>query len=413
MTISVFTPSHNPKWLNDAYESLKAQTNPDWEWVILLNGSGVEEWEYEPKDPRVRVFYAKTWVKGVGALKSKAAELCGGEILVELDHDDILMPEALSKVAKAFEDPEVGFVFSDFAQINEDETPNLTEFDLSYGWSYYQDGKWKVTRTKSAHPHNVAYIWFAPNHLRAFRKSVYDSVGGYNEELEVLDDQDLMARLYLATKFHPIHENLYLQRIHGAQTQANPQINPKIQEGTVRMYDATIQSLVLKWSHDNGLAALDLGGAHNPAPGFTTIDLHNADITGDIFDILGNMEDNSVGVIRAFDFIEHIADKIRLWNEMYRVLADGGMVLSMTPSSDGRGAFQDPTHVAYYNQNSFWYFIDENYRRFVPELKVSFQSSRLLTFFPSEFHQIHNIPYVMANLIALKGGERYGGMLGV
>ena len=37
MTISVFTPSHNPKWLDEVYESLKAQTNPDWEWVVLLN----------------------------------------------------------------------------------------------------------------------------------------------------------------------------------------------------------------------------------------------------------------------------------------------------------------------------------------------------------------------------------------
>ena len=409
MTISVFTPSHNPRWLNEAADSLHLQTNPDWEWIVLPNNGA--EWE-PPHDPRIKVHHAKPWVKGVGALKRNAVEWCQGEILLELDHDDLLMPTALEKVAEAFEDPEVGFVFSDFAQMNEDGTPNLTEFDPNYGWSYYFDGIWKVTRTKSAHPHNVSLIWFAPNHLRAFRKSVYEQVGGYNKELNVLDDQELMARLFLATKFLPIHENLYLQRIHGQQTQADPVINPKIQEDTVRMYDQTIQSLVLKWARDNGLQALDLGGAHNPAPGFTSVDLHDADINGDIFDVLGDMEDNSVGVIRAFDFIEHISDKVRLWNEMYRVLTDGGMILSLTPSSDGRGAFQDPTHVAYYNQNSFWYFIDENYRRFVPELKVNFQSSRLVTFYPSEFHQTHNIPYVLANLIALKGGERYGGRLG-
>jgi len=409
--ISIFTPSHNPKWLAKAYESLIAQTYGNWEWVVLLNnGAG---WGYDNLDSRVRIVYDDSDIKGVGELKSKAAELCDGEILLELDHDDVLMPTALEKVAQAFADnPDVGFVFSDFAQMNEDGTPNLTEFDPSYGWSYYQDGDWKVVRAKSAHPHNVAYIWYAPNHLRAFRKSAYESAGGYNQDLEILDDQDLMARLYLVTKFLPIHENLYLQRIHGSQTQADPILNPKIQEETVRMYDRNIQSLVLKWAKDNGLHALDLGGAHNPAPGFTTVDQHDADITGDIFDVLGNLKDNSVGVIRACDFIEHISDKIRLWNEMYRVLADGGMVLSLTPSTDGRGAFQDPTHVAYYNQNSFWYFIDENYRRYVPELKVNFQSSRLMTFFPSAFHQNNNIPYVLANLVALKGEERYGGRLG-
>ena len=32
------------------------------------------------------------------------------------------------------------------------------------------------------------------------------------------------------------------------------------------------------------------------------------------------------------------------------------MLLSLTPSTDGRGAYQDPTHVAFYNENSFWYY---------------------------------------------------------
>ena len=66
-------------------------------------------------------------------------------------------------------------------------------------------------------------------------------------------------------------------------------------------------------------------------------------------------------MIRAVDFLEHVPDKVALFNELYRLLAHGGMLLSLTPSTDGRGAFQDPTHVAYYNENSFWYFTDANY----------------------------------------------------
>jgi hypothetical protein len=85
----------------------------------------------------------------------------------------------------------------------------------------------------------------------------------------------------------------------------------------------------------------------------------------------------------------------------------------MTPSTDGRGAFQDPTHNSFYNENSFWYFVDENYRRFVPELQMDFQVSDLYTYFPSEWHKEKNIPYVIANLIALKTDERLGGRLGV
>ena len=115
-------------------------------------------------------------------------------------------------------------------------------------------------------------------------------------------------------------------------------------------------------------------------------------------------------MIRAFDFLEHVADKVALINELYRLLAPGGLLLSMTPSTDGRGAFQDPTHVAFYNENSFWYYTEANYRNYVPEIAAKFQGSRLYTAHPTEWHAQHDISYVTANLIALKEPmDRNGG----
>jgi SAM-dependent methyltransferase len=176
------------------------------------------------------------------------------------------------------------------------------------------------------------------------------------------------------------------------------------------MYDDNIEKAMHKWARERDLLALDLGAAHNPAPGYKTVDMHgDPDFKGDIFDVLGSMPDNSVGLIRAVDFCEHIADKIRLWNELYRVLAHGGMVLSLTPSTDGRGAYQDPTHVAFYNSNSFLYFYNESFRNFVPELTCKFDLSRIVDYFPSDWHRKYNIPYVCCNLIANKTGERFGG----
>jgi O-antigen biosynthesis protein len=271
-----------------------------------------------------------------------------------------------------------------------------------------------VANSPSDHPHNLAHIWYAPNHLRAFKKESYLQAGGYDRSMTVLDDQDIMYKLYLVGRFVHINKCLYFQRVHDGNTQSRPDINSFIQEETIRMYDRTVQKMLLLWAQRNNLLALDFGGAHNPEPGYKTVDMHEpADYVGDIFDVLAKLDDNSVGVIRAVDFFEHISDKVSLWNEMYRVLAHGGMILSLTPSTDGRGAYQDPTHVAFYNQNSFWYFVDEKYRKFVPELKMDFQVSRLLTIFPSEWHKENNIPYVNANLIALKGGERFGGRLGI
>ena len=38
LKLSVFTPTHDPRWLPELYRSLAAQTHPDWEWVIVPNG---------------------------------------------------------------------------------------------------------------------------------------------------------------------------------------------------------------------------------------------------------------------------------------------------------------------------------------------------------------------------------------
>lgn len=116
--------------------------------------------------------------------------------------------------------------------------------------------------------------------------------------------------------------------------------------------------------------------------------------------------------MRATEFLERVPAKVPLINELYRLLAPGGMLLTMTPSSDGRGAYQDPTHVAYYNENSFWYYTDNKYRAFVPDLDAQFQMSRLVTYFPTEWHAQNDISYVVANLIAMKEGTaRCGGPL--
>jgi hypothetical protein len=67
-------------------------------------------------------------------------------------------------------------------------------------------------------------------------------------------------------------------------------------------------------------------------------------------------EDGSAQRILAADVIEHLPDKIHTMNEMWRVLSDGCIAEIVVPTTDGPGAFQDPTHVSYWNRNSFRYY---------------------------------------------------------
>jgi O-antigen biosynthesis protein len=419
--VSVFTPSHDTRWLEECLESLLAQTFTDWEWVVLLNQGA--EWRTVP-DRRVRVRTAsKNTVKGVGAAKRTACAFAHGEILVELDHDDLLEPDALEAIVEVFDgSPNIGFVYSDWCNITQNGKRDDSRWDNGGDWEYYEHDGLLATRSFEPFPHNVSTMVFAPNHVRAFRKSVYDDVGGYDKTRVIADDLDLIARMYRATEFHHIARPLYRQRIHNAMTQRDQPTNDAIQAESLLLYDNNVEPNAIAWANWRFLTCLDLGGAHNSPNGYKVVDLAPCPperkpnpgwYQGDALKILSHLKESSVGVIRAVDFLEHVEDKIALFNEMYRVLAHGGMLISITPSTDGRGAFQDPTHVSYYNENSFWYYTDRDFAQYVPEITCRFQVSRLVTYFPSGWHREHDIPYVSCNLVAIKDGPKMGGRLAI
>jgi O-antigen biosynthesis protein len=413
--VSVFTPSNRTRFLDECLGSLSAQTYRDWEWIVLLNQG--TRWRPEQDDSRVRVVIDDD-LTGVGAAKRRACAETTGEILVELDHDDLLTPDCLAEVVRAFDaHPDAGFVYSDFAQIGPDGGRDDSRFDQRNGWVYHEQtvagGKVLVCAALAPTPHNVSYIWYAPNHVRAFRRELYEKVGGYDDTLTVADDHDLMCRLYQVAEFHHIPRCLYLQRIHPGNTQRDPRVNASIQDLTVQIYDRNVGLNALAWADRRGLLAVDMGSAASRPEGYRGLDRTGAsgvEIAADATEGIP-LPDDSVGVIRAVDFLGHVRDKVALFNELYRILAPGGMLLSLTASTDGRGAFQDPAHVAFYNENSFWYFTDRDYAAFVPSIRCRFQTSRMVTYFPSDWHRTHQICYVAANLIAVKDEVRNGGLL--
>jgi O-antigen biosynthesis protein len=410
--VSVFTPSHDTRYLPQAHRSLLEQSYSDWEWIVLLNGKA-STWSPPAADSRIKISRAPAKVKGrVGALKRAACEQARGQILVELDHDDVISRGCLAQIVDAFRDDRVVLAYSDFAQINEDGSANKEHFDPSFGWIYSQgtfEGKtYDRCHALAPSPHNVGYIWYAPNHVRAFRHATYEKVGGHKAELEFLDDQDLMSRLYLEGEFAQIKRCLYLQRIHPRNTQREQRINEAIQEQTVEYYRQTIEGLALAWAARNGLRCLRMRTpawiGDEPDDRYEDVLIHPDEPKIDA-------TDNSVGLLKAYDVLQRMPARAAFFNECYRVLTHAGLLLSQTPSTDGRGAFQDPSNVAFYNENSFMYLTQQALRDVIPELVSRWQVSYLRTFFPTPGHVDMNVPYVQANLLAVKDGPRQGGPL--
>jgi O-antigen biosynthesis protein len=411
--VTVFTPTHNPRFLDECFRSLTDQSFADWEWLVLLNGKATT-WSPPLDDARVRVERAVGRIRGVGAAKSAACALATGDILVELDHDDRLAPTALAEIVDALSsNPAASLVFSDFAQINDDGSPNSDRFNLDNGWEYSSEDVNATTYLRchamAATPHNVGYIWYAPNHLRAFRREAYEKAGGYDSSLNVLDDQDLMIRLYALGDFVHIPHCLYLQRVHRRNTQADPTLNAEIQAGTIALYLEHIESLALAWATHSGRACIALRTSTNV--GEIDLDERFSQITIDPGHTRLDFADGDVGVIKAVDILQRVPDRAQFLNEAYRSMAHAALLLTDTASTDGRGAFQDPSHVAFYNENSFMYLTQAGLRVTIPALHARWQVSHLTTYYPSPVHENINIPYVKANLLAVKDGPRQGGPL--
>ena len=371
--VSLFTPTHNSQWLIDLYNSIKDQNFH--EWIIAYNNGATL---IEFGDPRVKSYVIPECPKWVGPLKAFCCEQATGDILLEMDHDDLLTPDAIEEVQKAFEDPEVGFVYSNTIHASED-FGKIKRFDEGFGWRYREVEYQGHILDEHLHfeptPSCLSRIWYAPNHLRAFRKSIYDQVGGYNKEMRVLDDLDLMCKMYAVTKFHHINKGLYVYRYHTNNTWI--EYNAEIQNNVYRIHDQYINDLVEKWAKDNKLQLIELGGRMNARAGYTTVDLREADINTDL-NGAWPFEDNSVGVVRSFDTFEHLKDSIHTMKELHRILAPGGYAIIQVPSTDGRGAFQDPTHVSFWNENSFYYYTDTRWNHYI-DCPVRFQAMRLFT----------------------------------
>lgn len=405
MKISLFTPTHNSKWLQELYNCLLEQTYTNWEWVIVYN-NGASICDFSDKRV-VHVVLEYPTHEYVGLLKSIACSKCTGEILMEMDHDDLITSNCLEEVAKAYqEDTEAGFVFSN-SVFSTAELTKTNRFSAKFAWSYrtieYKGNELDELVHPSANPDSVSKIWFAPNHLRSFRRTVYDQVGGYNTKMRVLDDQDIMCRMYKVTKFKHIDKGLYIYRVHGENTWLKH--NKEITDNVLRIHDQYIEDLAEIWSDRNNLKKVELGGRMNAKAGYITVDLKDSQIIHDL-NKPWPFADSSVGCIRAMDIFQHLKDPLFTMKELYRILSPAGWAFIRVPSTDGRGAFQDPTHISYWNENSFQYYTKSDKAKYI-DTPVKFQSSRLYT---TQMTEDKNC-WVIAHLVSMKDGYYPAGQI--
>lgn len=226
--ISIYTSSYKSSHkIKRPFRSLQAQSYPYWEWIII-NDSPEDEANclllknIESQDARIRVYSGTHNIANIGQHKFAGSMLSRGKYLVELDHDDDLTPDCLEIVHKAFEKyPEAGFAYTDFAELHEKD---LSPF--KYGAWAYNFGAYYTQMTRIPGIDKQVLTWIAasvninnftirnivgvPNHIRVWRKDLYQELGGHSP-LPVGDDYELLVRTFLKTRFVKIPQLGYYQ----------------------------------------------------------------------------------------------------------------------------------------------------------------------------------------------------------
>jgi O-antigen biosynthesis protein len=230
--VSVFTPSYRTvELIRRPYESLLAQTYTNWEWVVYDDSPDGETFEIlrdiAANDGRVRIFHGDGNWGAIGEVKRRLCGLARGSILVELDHDDELTEGCLGGVVEAFARfPDAGFAYTDCAEVFDDGElagyPDGWAFGFgSYRRERYRDNDYLVVNSPPVNAKTIRHIVAVPNHARAWRRDLYNAIGGHNSEVHVADDYEIILRTFLHTRMVHIQRFGYIQylRRDGGNTQ--------------------------------------------------------------------------------------------------------------------------------------------------------------------------------------------------
>ena len=248
--VSVFTPTYcTGSRFARTFKSVINQTYNNWEWVIWDDSDDNGRTHqmlirFAETDHRLRVIRGERHSGIIGEVKYNACMASRGELLVELDHDDELTPNALSYiVAAARLHPRCGFFYSDFAEVSPNRGPLRYPEGWGHGFGSYREEEFRgvtllVVNAPNINAKTIRGLVAAPNHVRCWRRNTYLQVGGHNRHLHVADDMELLIRTFLISKMVRVPILCYLQYHEGENTQR------------IRNRDIQRHVRYLRWKYD-------------------------------------------------------------------------------------------------------------------------------------------------------------------
>lgn len=203
--VSVVTCSYNrPDLLRVAVESLRRQTDPDWEHLIYDDGSTDPRVEstlrWAEEDPRVRVWRGKKNRDRPAVAWNFLLDRALGRYFTVLDDDNEKLPRFVEVMARELDaDPALGIVTCGWLVQRDGRRDEPYFLNLSTGVARIDEGS------------------TCDGGAMLYRREVFDQVGHFSEEQRTNEDWDWLRRAVRVAKVKNLEECHATYRCHEVQ----------------------------------------------------------------------------------------------------------------------------------------------------------------------------------------------------
>jgi glycosyltransferase involved in cell wall biosynthesis len=197
MKISVIIPTYNrANLVVNAIESALEQTYAPHEVVVVDDGSTDGTWEVLKKKFGDQIRYCWGENSGPSAARNRGIAEARGEWIAFLDSDDLWMPDKLDRQVKALEKyPDCGVCFTNAKFVNSTAL-DTTVFEHDGKKFEGETGMLRDTLRHVANP--PTGVW---NPTMLIWSDILKQLGGFDLNLSLCEDDELIFRLGTVTKF--------------------------------------------------------------------------------------------------------------------------------------------------------------------------------------------------------------------
>ncbi|WP_455364241.1 glycosyltransferase [[Eubacterium] cellulosolvens] len=193
--VSVIIPTLNEeKYLEPTLQAIKSQ-NYGGDYETIVSDSGSEDGTLEIAE-KYADMVVRAGKRGIGAGRNAGAKEANGEILFFVDADTVLLYNTLFEVVKRFEDRETLGVAIPVLPLS----PKVKDIILFLGFNEFVKINVELGQGRAR----------VVGSCSAYRRSAFDKVGGFNEEVDVLEDFDLSERVSKLGKIEYTEETMAL-----------------------------------------------------------------------------------------------------------------------------------------------------------------------------------------------------------